>query len=66
METIFRLPIRLKQTDRTCGRSKLIQTNLTEPNVKLFMNITHYVRFVLWKVQRLGQALLLVHVNRSQ
>ena len=61
-ETIFKRSIRLKQTDRTCWT---IQTHSEELNVELFMNITHYVRFILWKVQRLGQALLLVHVNRD-
>ena len=40
-QTIFRRSTRLKQTDRTCWTIQLIQTNLTEPNVDLFMNLTH-------------------------
>ena len=38
-ETIFRCSIRLLRTERV-GRSKVIQTNLTEPDVELFMNLT--------------------------
>ena len=42
-ETIFRRSIRPKQTDRLerVGQSKLIQKNLTEPDVELFENLTH-------------------------
>ncbi|CAH3022869.1 unnamed protein product [Porites evermanni] len=40
-ETIYRRFIHLKQTDRTAvRRSKSIQTNLTETDVELFMNLT--------------------------
>ena len=34
-----------RQIERV-GRSKLIQTNLTEPDVELLMNFTYYVWFV--------------------
>ena len=36
-------------------RSKLIQTNLTEPDVKLFMRHTKLIESSSWKVWRLAQ-----------
>ena len=46
LQAIFRGSIRLIQL--------LVQTNLhvTEPDVELFMNVTHYVWFVSWKLMK--------------
>ena len=40
IEAIFTRSVRLKQTEERPGRSKLIQTSFTEPDVELFMNLT--------------------------
>ena len=49
-ETIFRCSIRPKQPGHRrierVGRSKLIQINSTEPDIELFMRLTHQVWFV--------------------
>ena len=55
-ETIFRRSVYPSEADvriERVGRSKLIQNNLTEPEVELFINITHWVWFISWKVRRL-------------
>ena len=36
------------------GRSKLFQKNLTEPDVELFMNLTHRIWFVSWIAESLA------------
>ena len=54
------------QTFYPSGRSKLIETNLTEPDVELVANLPHYVWFVSWKVRRLAKAQVIYFFNRSR
>ena len=42
--------------------TKLIKTNLTEPDVELFMNVTHHISFVrLMKSSTFGPSLSLLY-----
>ena len=42
--------------------TKLIKTNLTEPDVELFMNVTHHISFVrLMKSSTFGPGLSLLY-----
>ena len=59
-EMIFRHSTGLSMRRRIelVERSKLIQSNVTAPDFELFMNLTHHVWFVSWKVRRLTWALI--------